>query len=180
MRISAAAISLLILSIAAAPLSAAHHPIVKIKLEGAGLTAPIEITEPGVEYFNVWAGPGVHVNGMEQTEGFIIDWPKGIVEQPPTGHERYLVSFYSGCRAGNWECRTPGASALVYVAVYDYDPVTEQGLVYLPGRDNELFQFNRTMWHGHGFEGNWSRARPEWDSYVAPRIAKAKGLAARR
>jgi hypothetical protein len=154
--------------------------VVKITLEGAALTAPIEITEPGVEYFNVWAGPGVFVNGEEQTEGFIIDWPKGIVKQPPAGLERYRVSFYNGCTAGQWGCRTPDTLSLVYVVLYDYDPATEQGFVYLPGRDDEWFRFNRTMWHGHGFEGNWLRGRPEWDSYVAPRIAKAKELAARR
>jgi len=89
------------------------------------------------------------------------------------GCKRYRVSFYDGCRAGQWNCRAPG-STLAYVVLYDYDPASRQGFVYLPGRDDELFQFNHTMWHGNGLEGNWFRARPEWDSYVSTRIANAR------
>jgi hypothetical protein len=57
----------------------AKAPIVKITITGAYLTAPIEITDFKNLDVNVWAGPGVRINGKEQTEGFIIDWPLGEV-----------------------------------------------------------------------------------------------------
>jgi hypothetical protein len=152
------------------PLSA-KGATVKITIKGADLATPIEITDPTVRDFSVWAGPGVYVNGIEQTEGFIIQWSKGIVAERPNGLQRYEVSFYTGCDIGEWGCRSSKPS-LSYVVFYDYDPSMEQGYVYLPGKADELSKFSG-MWHGHGFEGNWLRATSEWENFVRPLIAKA-------
>ncbi len=112
------------------------------------------------------------MNGIEQTEGFIIQWSKGIVTERPKGLQRYEVSFYTGCDIGEWGCRSSKPS-LSYVVFYDYDPSMEQGYVYLPGKADELLKRNAgSMWHGHRFEGNWFRATSEWENFVRPLIAK--------
>ncbi|MEX2261006.1 MAG: hypothetical protein WD696_03600 [Bryobacteraceae bacterium] len=142
-RISAAAISLLIISFVPAPLYAKGYTV-KITIKGTGLTTPLEIISLKVREFGVWEGPGVYVNDVEQSEGFIIDWPKGIVAQIPSALQHYEVSFYSGCKTSEFGCRTSEPS-LVYVVSYDYDPSTQQGFVYLPGRDDEAFRFNHAI-----------------------------------
>ena len=169
---SSVAFSLLIVSIVPASLSA-KGPTVKITIKGAALTTPLEITDPKVGAFGVWEGLGVFKNRVEQTEGFIIDWSKGIVADRPIGLQHYEVSFYSGCQIGEYNCRTSEPS-LTYVVFYDYDPSMEQGYIYLPGKADELSKFNTRMWHGHGFEGNWSCATKAWESFVRPLIAKAR------
>jgi len=150
---------------------------VKITIKGADLATPIEITDRKVRDFSVWAGPGVYVNGIEQTEGFIIQWSKGIVAERPNGLQRYEVSFYTGCDIGEWGCRS-SVPSLSYIVFYVYDPSMEQGYVYLPGKADEVFKEelakNGVMLHGHGFEGNWLLATSEWENFVRPIIAKAK------
>jgi hypothetical protein len=169
---SATAFSLLMMSVMPASLSA-KGSTVKITIKGADLTTPLEITDPKVGEFGVWPGPGVRVNGAEQTEGFIIDWPRGIVGQLSNGLQHYEVSFYAGCPKGDFSCRTSEPS-LVYVVSYAYDPSRQQGFVYLPGKDDEAFRFNHVMWRGHGLEGHWLRATSAWENFVRPLIAKAR------
>jgi hypothetical protein len=169
---SAAAFGLLMMSVVPASLSAKGNTV-KITIKGAGLTTPLEITDPEIGQFQVWAGLGTFKNSVEGTEGFIIDWSKGIVAERPIGVQHYEVSLYSGCQIGEWGCRTSKPS-LCYVVFYDYDPSMEQGYIYLPGEADELFKFNTRMWHGHGFEGNWSRATRAWENFVRPLIAKAR------
>ena len=66
------------LALALAPEGAfAKGKTVKIVVDGAALAAPIEMTEPGLEVFGVWEGPGVHADGVDQKEGFIINWRSG-------------------------------------------------------------------------------------------------------
>ena len=163
--ISAAACCLLMMSIVPAT--------VKITVTGTDLPKPIVITDEKIGMFSIWAGPGVAKNGVEETEGFIIDWSKGVVAQPPAGLRHYEVSFYDGCRMDEDGCRT-GEPLLVYVVSYDYNPSTEQGFVYLPGKADKLVKINYRMWHGHGFEGNWLFATKTWESFVRPLIAKAR------
>src|SRR5437763_13722456 len=67
----------------------------KITIKGPGLSKALDITDREGGSFPLWAGPGVHGNGAEETEGFIIDWPKGIVPQPQANLGRYEVSYYS-------------------------------------------------------------------------------------
>ena len=169
---SSVAFSLLIVSIMPASLSA-KGPTVKIVIKGAALTTPLEITDSKVGAFGVWEGLGVFKNRVEQTEGFIIDWSKGIVADRPIGLQHYEVSFYSGCQIGEYNCRTSEPS-LTYVVFYDYDPSMDQGYIYLPGNVGELGNLNGIRWHGHGYDGNWLRATSEWEKFARPLIAKAK------
>lgn len=174
-HLSAAVLSLLILSVAPATLSA-KGSTVKIVVKGADLASPLEITDPKTAEFGIRQGPGTFMNGVEGTEGFSIDWPKGIVAADvPSGLLHYEVFFYTGCQPSESACRTSELS-LDYVVFYDYDPATERGFVYLPGKDDEAFRYNHVMWHGHGLEGHWLRATGAWESFVRPLLAKARAL----
>jgi hypothetical protein len=141
---------------------AAKGPMVKISI--GGLASPLEITDPAISQFNPYAGPGVTVNGIEQTEGFIVNWSEGIVAAPPTSLPRYDVSFYVGLPE----------NGLAYVVKYVFDPSNSQGYVYLPGPSDAQSKLNR-MRHGHGLEGNWLRATPEWQAFVLP-LLRARAL----
>jgi len=154
---------LLVMLIAPAILSA-KGDLVKITISGAGLATPIETTSPEIGLFNIFSGPGVTVNRVEQTEGFIIDWSKGKAAQRQGEH--YEVTFYEGCRTNLSNCR-PIEPSIVYKVFYD-----KEGYVYLPGKDDEAFKFNHAMWHGHNLEGNWFQATTAWKNFVAPLLAK--------
>jgi hypothetical protein len=141
---------------------------VKIVIKGADLLIPLEITGPKVGDFNVWSGPGCGytINGVmtEETEGFIIDWPKGIVADKPRGLQHYEVAFYTSLKG------QPPA----YVVLYEYDLEKNQGFVYLPGQGDQWYAANVfSIAHGHDFEGHWLRATSAWESFVRPLIAKA-------
>jgi hypothetical protein len=100
-----------------------------------------------------------------QTEGFIIDWPRGAAADHPSGLQQYEVAFYAKLD----EVR------LVYVVSYDFSPSFEQGYIYLPGRHDKWFNLNcGTICHGNGFEGNWFRATKAWDSAARSLISRAK------
>jgi hypothetical protein len=171
-RSATVAFSLLMMSTAPASLAATGR-MLKITITGAGLTTPIEITDQKIREFSVWAGPGVEVNGVEQAEGFIIDWSKGVVAQRPAVLRDYEVSFYSNFR------RSEGS--IVYIVSYADDSSTGRGFVYLPGKADEWFKLNAsTMFHGHGLEGNWFRATSAWESFVRPLIARARATGGSR
>lgn len=119
---------LLIMSVLPASLLAKEQTD-KIMIEGAGLATPLEITGPEIAQFQVYAGLGVFVNGVEQREGFIIDWPRGIVAERPAGLQHYKVSFLSKLP------RERPAYQVIYVVSYDYDPSMSVGYIYLPSDD---------------------------------------------
>ena len=78
-------------SLVCAPLLVlAKGPTLKITIKGANLASPIEITDERIlEKFAVWAGAGVSINNAPQTEGFIVDWKKGLVTAPQATLPRY-------------------------------------------------------------------------------------------
>ena len=144
----------------------AKGDISKITIEGADLKTPIEIIDfrdlKGVGY-SPWSGPGVSVNGKAQTEGFIVDdWSQPVTERPK-GLQRYKVSFYA---------KFPDEK-LVYVVLYEYDPATGRGYIYLPGRGDEWYGLNMGT-IARGVEGHWYRAQAAWESVARPLIAGAK------
>jgi hypothetical protein len=108
------AINALILVISAISLPApvcAKGIITRITIKGANLAAPVEITDAGIKDFTPWAGPGVTINGIKQTEGFIIDWNQGSLSSRPGALPRYEVSFLwealwsaTGCKGGACSC----------------------------------------------------------------------------
>lgn len=167
MRPSPVLLTLVFAAAISAPVPA-REQIVKITIRGAGLTAPIEITDFGnlrdVDV-NVWAGPGVRINGREQTEGFIIDWPRGAAVDRPSGLQHYEVEFYAKL----------DKVRLVYAVFYDFNPSSDEGYIYLPGRNDKWFNLNcGTICHGGGFEGNWFGATKAWDNAGRSLIARAK------
>ncbi len=170
-RFVVVALSILTFFLFSAPVASAKGRTVKITIKGAGVAK--EITSAAVQEFGVWEGPGVRLNGLEQTEGFIIQWSQGIVTALPTGLQNYEVSFYTGCDAWSEPNCQSSEPLLTYIVTYAYDPTTQTGFVYLPGKRDKAFQYNSTMWHGHGYEGNWLRATRAWDDFVKALISAA-------
>lgn len=143
---------------------------IKIVIEGDGLSAPIEITDPDIlSQFNIWNGPGVSTSGPDgvshppayldpdKSAGRIIDWPKGIAIDRPSGLQRLEVTFYVGVP------REPNASRK-YIFAYEVDASDTQGYIYLPRWKNNLIS--------HGVEGNWFRAAERWNELMIPIVAE--------
>ena len=156
----------------------AKGDMVLVKINGAPLKSPIEITDSRIQEFNIWAGPGVSSTqeGLqrEDTEGFIIDWQAGVAAQRPSGLQHYEISFYAGCRTGpNRDCGGE-KPRLAYVVCYDYDPSAKRGFVYLPGRSDPFYYVNLGSIGRHGLEGNWFFATASWEDFVRPLIANAQ------
>jgi hypothetical protein len=147
----------------------AKGDMVLVKISGATLKSPIEITDSKIQELNIWAGPGVtSAQGgaqREDTEGFIIDWQAGVAAQRPNGLRHYEVSFYTGCRTD------PNRD---YGVSYDYEPSAKRGFVYLPGRGDPFYYVNIGSVGHHGLEGNWFLATASWEDFVRPRIANAQ------
>ena len=165
-RIFLALVALLLLLVAPAQVFAKGETV-KITIKGADLKTPIEITNPKIlTEFPVWTGPGtssVDPRFNSNAPGFIIDWSQGAIEEPPKGLQRYEVSFWA---------KLP-KKKLIYVVLYEYDPATEQGYVYLPGRKDEWYRLNvGTIFHG--VEGKWFRAWSVWNNVARPLLANAK------
>jgi hypothetical protein len=74
---------------------------IKITIEGAGLRAPIEITDPHMlVYSNVWSDPGTSSTGAgpnfnHNAPSFIIDWSQGAMKRRPDGQPLYKISFWA-------------------------------------------------------------------------------------
>ena len=157
--------SLIVLLLLAASVSA-KGVTSKITVRDTTLGTSIDITDASVlEGFNVWAGPGTFVNGVEGTEGFIIDWSSGAIAARPAGLRRYEVLFYVG------RSNAVGVQP-AYVVLYENDPSSGLGFVYLPGKsDRQHYSLNtRSISRGHGFEGRWFRATAAWQNAVAKLI----------
>jgi len=154
----------------------AKGDMVLIEVKGAKLPTPISITDPKIQDFTPWAGPGVNGARVPNAEGFIVDWHAGIVSsqaaQPASGLQHYDVSFYEGCRTGNDSRCLAEKPSLVYVVSYDYDPSAPRGFVYLPGKGDPSYYLNMgtiARW----VEGNWFLAAKPWEEFIRPVIEKA-------
>lgn len=172
-RPSSAAIRLLTLFAVSLPVPA-KGDMVLVEIMGGKLQSTIRITDPKIQYFNIWAGPGVNSASLEDGQGFIINWKAGAVpQQSPLQVERYQVAFYAGCLTDDSMCR--GAKPhLAYVVLYDYDPKSGQGFVYLPNTNESWGNLNGgSIYRGSGIEGHWFHATDAWRSFVQPIIAKA-------
>ncbi|MGH9371635.1 MAG: hypothetical protein ACRD15_08910 [Vicinamibacterales bacterium] len=133
----------------------------KITITGAELQEPIEISDPEVlKNFNVWSGPGTFANGVEGTEGCIVDWPSGAVTDRPNELRTFQLSFYVRYANRPFSEQT---DQLAYIVSYAVDPATGQGYVYLPGRSDEPYRLNTKAIY-RGREGNWFRANAAWQT----------------
>jgi hypothetical protein len=172
-RAGCAALAVLVLSALNGSLSA-KGITAKITIEGADLAMPIEISDAAtVRRISVWSGPGISMNGVEATEGFIVDWQTGVVSERPPGLQRYRVSF--SVRPWNLVSqRYDGNPQLAYVVFYERDASSDRGYVYLPGRRDREYDLNvRTIFRGSGLEGGWFRASAAWQQLVTPLLARA-------
>lgn len=170
-RLVAAALGVLVLT-SVTPVLFAKGDTAKITLTSVDFQNPIEISDPDiVKNFNVWAGAGTFMGGIEANDGFIVDWAAGPVTDRPSGLREYEVSFY----VRNVK-RAPGeqADVLVYVVTYATDPGIAQGFVYLPGKADERFRLNTRAIYRR-LEGNWFRASAAWQNAVRPFIRHAAG-----
>lgn len=159
-RIVSVAFCLLVIFSATA-LVFAKGATIKITITGAGLQSPVEISDPEVlKNFNVWSGPGTFANGVEGTEGFIVDWASGAVTGRPNGLRTFELSFY--VRYANRPF-SEQPDQLAYIVTYAVDPVTGQGYVYLPGKSDEPYRLNTKAIY-RGCEGNWFRANAAWEA----------------
>lgn len=135
----------------------------KIIITGAVLNAPINITDPKtLANFGVWTGAGTNCTGncpQPNPESFIVNWSQPVADHP-RGLHRYQVSFYA---------KMP-EERLIYVVFYEYDPASEHGYVYFPGRTEEWYRLNvSTIFHG--VEGKWFRASSTWEVLARPLIS---------
>ncbi|HKH75194.1 MAG TPA: hypothetical protein VKA59_27745 [Vicinamibacterales bacterium] len=142
---------------------AGKGPTTRIVLTAPDLASPIEIVDGSVlNSFVVWSGPGVDMNSQEQTEGFIVDWPRGVVSERPDGLPRYEVSFYATHANRPLESQE---EHLAYVVSYAFDAARGEGYVYLPGKGDAHYALNvGTIFRGR--EGHWFRATEAWNRTV--------------
>lgn len=171
-RSFAALLPLLTMLFAPLP-AAAKAGTVRIEIRGSSLAAPIEITNPDiVKRFSIWNGPGVRVNDQpvhldpNNTAGMFIDWPKGMAGERSTGLQRFDVTFYLESPP------TPNGMHGWYVVMYEFDPSSAGGYIYLPGPNDEGFGRNVTSII-HDVEGNWFHSSRAWEEIVRPLIEKA-------
>ena len=96
----------------------------------------------------------------EQEEGFIINWRDGAVSDRPAGLAQYEVLFY---------VESKSEPKLAYRVLYEHDPATGAGYVYLPPVEVNQGAIYR------GVEGNWFRSNGEWEEAIRDAFAK-RGL----
>jgi hypothetical protein len=149
--------------------------MVLVEIIGGHLPSTIKITDPKIDDFNIWAGPGVNGVGLEQADGFIINWKAGVAAQPRPGLEHYQVAFYAGCRTipDDPKCLAE-KPRLAYVVLYDYDRKAKRGFVYLPRIKEPWGDLNcGSIYRGNDINGHWFHATDTWTSFVEPILDKA-------
>ena len=130
---------------------------VKIVIRGADLTTPIQITDRKfLANIQVLGGKGTYSNEARLEEpSFIIDWPQGPSGEPPKALPQYEVSFYANLPE----------ERCIYIVSYAFDPLTGQGYVYLPGKNDKNYRLNvHTIIRG--VEGKWFHSWTKWDTVV--------------
>src|SRR6188474_1112393 len=118
---------------------------IRIAINGHALATPIEITE-GASGFEVWS---------HEPQSLIVNWAGGAIK-PPNLEPTYEVSFLT--------TRPRGPNT--YRVLYQIDPATGTGYVYIPGKDTWLIT--------RKVEGQWFHAWSEWEKTAHPLIAKAR------
>ena len=151
----------------------AKAPTVKVIINGHNEFAPIEITDPAIRNFHVWAGVGARRNGVEEASGFIIDWAWGPVVEVPQGLPQFQVSFYTGPEQPDADFSATAEPKLSYVVVYAYDAGAGQGYVYIPGHREPWYEVN-TRSILRNVEGKWFRASSEWQRFVTPVLSRRR------
>ena len=141
----------------------------RVRITGGTLAAPVDLTEPGVVAIaDVWSGPGTFVNGVEATDGFIVDWASGaVIELPATG-QSFDVSFYVADPNG---AASRQQERLAYVVRFRM-AANGRGYVYLPGPADEFYRLNAATIL-RGGEGKWFHSTREWEQAVRTHVEAA-------
>ncbi|MCU1328866.1 MAG: hypothetical protein JWN34_4236 [Bryobacterales bacterium] len=122
----------------------------RIVITGRDLSAPIEISDQrAAARFNVWTGT------------LSVDPQRGPV-LPPANLRMYEVSFV-----------TTRSNPGIYVVRYGIDPLTNEGFVYVPGKEDSHYRDN-TWLITRGIEGQWFHSRDEWEVLARPLIENAR------
>jgi hypothetical protein len=163
------ALALVALVLVSAPASSKTQTI-RIEIGGAFLGRPLEITDSAIlKSFSIWSGPGVR----EELIGAFIDWPRRSISTRPLGPglQRYQVTFHQRGpeHMHEWHRR--------YVVMYEYNPSTKGGYIYLPGQDDGQDYKRNVFSISHGVEGNWFHSSAAWERLVRPLIDKAVRVA---
>jgi hypothetical protein len=163
-RIAALSVVCVLLATSASLL--AKSPTLKIVIQGADLTTPIQITDGKVlANFQVFSGKGTYANEPRMEEpSFIIDWSEGPTVEPPKALPRYKILFYVDRHD----------ERLSYAVSYAFDAVTGEGYVYLPGKNDENYTLNvHTIIRR--VEGKWFHSCAKWDS-IAQQLIQSRRL----
>ncbi len=156
-------ISALTLLVALPVLLHAKAPVVLIEVRHAN-GALQKITDSKVRQFEIWEGPGTGVS-MNDGDGFIVAWKLGETEKP-AGLAQYDVIFSVGCAVPSGTC--PGDVATpAYAVAYAFDPSSNRGFVYLPGRSDASYEMNaNSIYRGRAAEGRWFVATDAWNTFA--------------
>jgi len=138
----------------------AKGPTTRVVVSGGQMKRPVELHDRELlAPFTVWAGRGTRVNGIEATEGFIVDWSGGPVKRKK-GLPQFEIAFYANDGRSTED-------QLAYVVLYALDAETGQDYVYLPGRGEPHYAANvRSIYRGSNYEGHWWRATPAWQDVM--------------
>ena len=134
---------------------------VKIVVRGNDLAEPVIITDDTiVSRFNIWSGPSSKScsKGAEcrtDYSGNYIDFPSGIVPEPPAGQLEFEVEFFvASARDGTVLDET-------YKVRYAMIPGEAGGFFYVPMGNSFIY---------HGIEDNWLKSAESWEILVRPVI----------
>jgi hypothetical protein len=177
----AAAFMGLVSTFGASPPLWAKGSTIRIEISGGSLTSPIRITDAKrLEEFTFWDGPGMNGVRLGNAErGSIIDWKTGIVAQHPAHLQRYEMSFTADFGLVCQSPYDPSRCALeeprvIYVLIYEYDPSSKRGFVYLPGEGEPWHDWNIFTLYRPDAEGHWFLATDAWTNFAEPLIATAQ------
>ncbi len=178
-RFAAALLGLVSMFGALSPLWA-KGTTVRIEINGGTLPSPLQITDPQrLEEFTFWDGPGMNNVRLGNAErGSIVDWKNGILAQHPADLQRYEMSFTADFGLVCQSPYHPSRCALeeprvIYVLIYEYDPSSKRGFVYLPGKGEQWHDRNIFTLYRPDAEGHWFLATDAWTNFAEPLIAKA-------
>lgn len=167
MRAIPAAMAALFTLLIPAQLLSGPDPLLKITIKGGSLTKPIEIADTELlARFFYGSGPGNYNSRGENAwtgPSFIVDWPRGVANEPWKGLAVYDVEFLTS--------RTTDMNT--YRVTYMYDAATQEGFVFLPGETDPRYREN-TWLLKRGIEGSWFHAWSSWDATVKPLLANAR------
>lgn len=123
----------------------AKGPADMIVVEGPGLPAPVEITDPTIlNRFDPWGGQFIG--------------PGGPLAESPIVGEPYQVQFYLRNNRGELVLR--------YVFYYYINPTGGRGYTYLPGGDDPYYITNAGTISRGSPDGQWNNVNPVWDKVI--------------